>query len=119
MTAQDSFLGFDFVELTMENQEILEAFFVKYPQNISKYTFASCIAWAAFYKYAWMRFPDDTLLIRAYIESLNQYHLLQPIGVFSKQTQTALLKALEGNGYPIRIFAVFGEMYAELRATSP
>lgn len=101
-----SFLGFDFIPITMEHQEKFEDFFKKYPQKLSGYSFASLLAWSTSYIYAWTYLEEDTLLISNWIETLGQRHLLQPIGTFSPQLQQIFLHSIAKNNYPIRIYRV-------------
>lgn len=112
MGNEKNFLGLEFTELTLAHQDIIEGFFQKYPQRLSEYNFATLIAWRGVFRYLWTRLDDDTLLVAAYLEALDQYHLIQPVGAFSKVSQQVLLNGISKNEYPVKLFAVSGEFIA-------
>ena len=101
-----SFLEMNFTALKLDHQKIFNDFFEKHPQTLANYTFASLLAWDPVYSYAWIYINEDTLLIATYNETTKEYHLLQPLGVFSIDTQKLLLKAISTNSYPIKLFGV-------------
>ncbi len=109
MNNPKEFLGFEFVTLTLDHQEVIQNFFTRYPQKIDVYTFASLIAWSVVYHHSWTSVGKDTLLMTTYVQELNQYHLLQPIGAFGADIQRDLLKRISESSYPIKIYGVSKE----------
>lgn len=104
-----SFLDLPFTLLSMDHRDLIESYFNKYPQKLSWYTFANMFGWNTIFKDSWIVLPDETLLITASIESVQEIHLLQPIGNFSKSSQQLLLDTISKWNYPVKILAVSSE----------
>jgi len=92
-----------FNPITFEDRSLFDYFFLKYPQTIDHYTFASLMIWKHEYHHQWA-VVDDTLLITT------QDQLMQPIGPFPKTLQEKLLSY---SGKIYRVSDEFISNYAE------
>ncbi len=111
-----AFLGFQFTPISLAHQELLEALFRKYPQQLSTYTFSSLFGWSILRHYAWTIVDEETLLITFVDNATGHRYLMQPIGILPTPLQQQLLKQANTLNYPLKIFEVtepFIQMFPE------
>jgi hypothetical protein len=100
----ENFLGFDFSPLKIDHQPLLDPIFKRYPQPLACYTFAAQFSTAATRSTCWCLLEEAETLLLSHINSGGQRVLLQPIGLFSKELQQQLLRAIKFN--PAKIICV-------------
>ncbi|OGJ89551.1 MAG: hypothetical protein A2487_14545 [Candidatus Raymondbacteria bacterium RifOxyC12_full_50_8] len=101
-----SFLGSAFLPLEEQGWPILDTFLRAHPHPLSGYTLSCLAAWNATYQYQWV-FPErGTLLISCLSPAENKRYLLQPLGLFSKESQKQVLAEAGALKYPLRIVGV-------------
>jgi hypothetical protein len=101
-----NFLGLNFTPITLQQKSRISSILQKYPHCLNGYTFASLLSWEKVYRYAYSFLDEDTLLVATWIHDLKQFHLLEPIGIFSEIAQKRLLQILSLSPYPIKITRV-------------
>jgi hypothetical protein len=92
--------------VTLADQEPLEAFFRRFPQPLSGYSFATLFAWQAPFAHAWTALDADTLLVTTNHPGDPRLgpNLLQPVGAFPPAAQAWLLTEARRLATPLRIF---------------
>lgn len=101
-----SFLGLNFIPLTLNHQVDIEKVYSRYPPSLSGYIFPNLIGWSYEYTYLWQKIRDDLIIISALIDEESQRHLIQPIGNFTKEDQRVLLDSIRQLDYPCKILEV-------------
>src|SRR5271170_4608629 len=108
-----SFLHFEQTDLELEHRERLTPFLARNPQELSGYTFATLVAWANTYHYAFNFLDGDKVLLFSYtLEPDPNRHLLQPIGALTPEVTARLLREARELPYALRIIAV-GDRFME------
>jgi hypothetical protein len=100
------FLGFDFTQVELTQQNLLSGILARYPQPLSGYTFATLAAWQEHFAYGWILAEQDTLLISCVPGPHRDQHLMQPAGVFSGALQNQLLAEAARLPYDLKIVGV-------------
>jgi len=101
--SKNSFLGFEFSPVKLDDRRILTEFLGRHPQPLTGYTFSALVAWKPFYHYGWTFAEPDTLLISCMLDGDAHYHLLQPIGAFSSAAAQAVIRKAADLPYSLRI----------------
>lgn len=108
MTNLLPFLGREFRPVDLADHELLEGFFRRFPQPLSGYTFAAQFAWRVPFAHAWAVLDPDTLLVTTIHPNDPRPgpNLLQPVGIFSPESQARLLAEIGRMAEPLRIVCV-------------
>ncbi|AEE96686.1 DUF2156 domain-containing protein [Mahella australiensis] len=109
----------DFRPLTLESKPLFDKYFIKFPLEISEYTFTNMYMWDHYYnsKYAVV---DDYLCIIAYIEK--QYVLLPPVGPKDdslKNVLDAMMNLFQNEGWPFAMCRVPEFMAMQIKQWYP
>ncbi|MBN1569979.1 MAG: DUF2156 domain-containing protein [Acidobacteria bacterium] len=109
----DSFLGFEFSALKLDDIRILPGFLGRYPQPLAGYTFSTLMSWHPYFQYGWVFTEPETLLISCVLDPDPHRHLLQPVGKFSPAMAQRLAEAAAGLHYPLKIIGVSDQFLRE------
>lgn len=104
-----SFLGLHFVPLQLSDRQLCEEMFTSYPQKLSGYNFTSLYGWNQIYQFQWAQLEDRTLLIAAFDKVKSEYQLTEPVGTFTENAQSFLLKQISLLPYPITFLGISEE----------
>ena len=102
----DSFLGFEFSALKLDDVKVLSSFLGRYPQPLTGYTFSTLAAWSPYFHYKWVFAEPESLLISCLLDPDPHPHLLQPVGPLSPATAQNLAKAAADLPYSLKIIGV-------------
>lgn len=102
----DSFLGFEFSPLKLDDAGLLTDFLRRYSQRLTGYTFSTLAAWNPFFHYEWVFAEPEMLLISCFLDPDPHRHLLQPVGRFSHAMAQRLAEAAADLPYVIKIVGV-------------
>ena len=72
----------DFKSVKLEDKEIFDNFYQKYPQVHSDYLFTTIISWIDYAKYKFVLYKDNLILLT---EIENNYGFRPPIGKYNKE----------------------------------
>ncbi len=100
-----NFLHLEQSPVVLPDHERLVPFLAKHPQDLSGYTFATLVAWAETYAYAWS-FSGDALLISYTLEPDPNRHLLQPVGALGAESTERLVREAAELPYPLKLINV-------------
>jgi hypothetical protein len=101
-----SFLGFKFLPIKLDNAKILAGFLNRYPQPLTGYSFSTLAAWRSYFRYGWTFAEPETLLITCILDPDPHLHLLQPVGLLSDVLAQKIVKAAANLAYPLKIIGV-------------
>jgi hypothetical protein len=102
----NSFLGFEFTPVRLDDIKLLSGILQRYPQPLTGYTFSTLAAWQPYYRYEWAIPEPESLLISCILDPSPHRHLLQPVGALSPAIAQKLIDAAAELTYPLRIVGV-------------
>jgi len=103
---ENSFLGFEFSPLRLEDGSTLTEFLRNHPQRLTGFTFATLAAWRPYFQYEWTFAEPGFLLISCILEPNPHRQLLQPLGLLSEGTARMLTARMAELPYPLKIIGV-------------
>ena len=103
---QESLFKLPFKPIELSHKGQVEPMLLEEPPRLAPYTFASLMAWNLIYQYEWTVFQNKTMIISASVPPQNVRHILQPLGVFSKECQKILVEEMGKLNYRIIIYGV-------------
>lgn len=96
----------DFIPLEPSSWPRLSRFLNSHPHSLTGYTLPCLAAWNGVFDYRWT-FPEpETLLISFRAAADGKRHLLQPIGLFSPEIQSALLDCMKKMDYSVQFLGI-------------
>jgi uncharacterized protein len=102
----NSFLGFEFSPVRLEDNKLLSGFLNRYPQPLTGYTFSTLAAWQPFFHFEWAIAEPELLLISCQLDPSPQQQLVQPVGRLSQAMAQKLVTAAAELPYPLKIIGV-------------
>lgn len=100
------FLGLDFKPVELDDQGVLQPLLRRFPQKVSGYTFATLVAWAPAYGFAWSMPTENSVLIARKTGAENLRQLLQPIGIIEDAIFGRILGEARDLPYGLQLLGV-------------